>query len=213
MRKFWGIIPVAPFLVAVDQCAACIAALRAELPQTFITLDHWHLNQNHLRNVANWEGKTGRQDMCKRLSQNLFSMRKRDTESDFMQLRAVTYNTFFHDLSISLPRWYKFRYHENPDLVVLFYRNKYSPIQFWFQGSGYTELSNSQYNVHFIKVNVRLCDVKSVVLQITERRKEDRGLIHRNTMNIINKKLQYATLHMNMAEGQTLLTTYTSYVI
>lgn len=140
LRKFRSIIPVAPCLVAVDQCTACISPLRAELLETFITLDHWHLNQNQLKTVANWGVKTGRQDMCNRFAQNVFRMRNSTTESDFTQLLAFTDSTLFHELEIPLPRWYKYLYHEQPELVVVYYRNNQSSVQFLFQGSGYTSL-------------------------------------------------------------------------
>ena len=41
---------IAPRLVCCDQDGAILAALQHELPDSLVTLDHWHLNQNQKKN-------------------------------------------------------------------------------------------------------------------------------------------------------------------
>lgn len=94
-----------------------------------------------------------------------------------------------------LPKWYSVLYHSRPDLVCTCYKNQYAPHRFLFQGSGYSETSNSSYKRQILDPKVRLSKIPEIMERITEEKLMKRAQYDKNSAMITNK-LQSSALRI-----------------
>lgn len=133
-----------PCMIAMDQQSACLGACRQVFRNTYITLDDWHLNQNQVENVWRWLCKIGKRDWNVEVNDELFLLRNSGSPESFQE-RSVLEAKYDTPFTKELSEWYKSLYHTQARVVVSCYKKRACDPRFLFQGSGYSESSNTIY--------------------------------------------------------------------
>lgn len=199
-------------MVVVDQNAAMIAAVRSVFPNSFIVLDDWHLNKNQLRNTAVWCAKISRQSWAADMSRDLHMMRKLGTLEQLHSKREAFEEKYFTSIGMDPPKWYKFLYHSNPSMVVEYYKKVYMPFRFLFQGTGYSEASNSMFAHHIVRRRIPIHEVPQAMIELTERRIANRNAALENKKGVFNR-LSSSPLSVPRAELMNLCQFYSCFCL
>lgn len=104
LSHFASIIPVPPMIVSMDQDAACIAAAGKVFPSCNVTLDDWHLNKNHLKNIHLWCRNIKKENWMKIMSDDLHQLRRCSEKTEFLARRNVIEKKYFTDFSLQIPK-------------------------------------------------------------------------------------------------------------
>lgn len=111
------VLPLSPCVIMVDQCVPLITSLQRCFPHSHINLDEWHINQNQKKNVSLWCRTIKRLDECRSMEEELYSLRRTGSISEFEQKRSQFETRFINPYlskKISTPRWYTYLYRYHP---------------------------------------------------------------------------------------------------
>ena len=198
LSSFKEVIPVSPAMIYVDQDMACISAIRSVFSSSVICLDDWHINKNQMRNVITYCRSINQPTLYRSLSNQLFFLRNTTGLTTFLSGRESLERTFFYQYQRNPPRWYNFLYRENPEMICVCYKDINMSRRFLFQGTGYTEASNSSFRSHILGKKTRVAQIPEEMKKITLLRRQDRRNSEPKTINAVRNKL--GEINLGLAE-------------
>ena len=173
LQQFISHVKVPPKFVGVDQDFACINAIEIVIPEAFVILDEWHLNQNQIKNLKGLASQVSHSVSVQDMSNDLFRIRRSTTEEDFLSRRShfeAQYLSSFTGRGVSvggsvLPKWYYTLYHSHKELVSECFHKTTGGFRFLFQGTSITESANSLFHKHIVSTKTRFSLVPDAMLR------------------------------------------------
>ena len=194
LTQFMKCYEVLPKFVCVYQDAAILKAVENILEGSILILDAYHLNINQLKHCstvsAAWAGAVT-EDTANKF---LHELRASPTEAIFLARR----NRFEHDFlrnfdgrggvvldGTHIPKWFHTLYYSLKEMVADCYNRHQGGLRFLFQGSGYSESSNSNFRRKIMSLGVRFAEVPLEMQRMSianiDKRKAARGKQGRGT--------------------------------